>query len=102
MGDNKNRRMAIIASKGALDWAYSPFILASTAMEVDVFFTFYGLTLLKDKIEAKIAPQTNPAMPMKMPFGPRGFQDFDWTMPNLLMGNMPEFETVATSLMKKF
>ena len=31
----------------------------------------------------------------------RGFQDFDWLMPNLLMGNMPGFETVATSLMKK-
>ena len=38
---------------------------------------------------------------MKMPFGPKGFQDFDWPMPNLLMGNMPGFETVATSLMKK-
>ena len=38
---------------------------------------------------------------MKMPFGPKGFQDFEWPMPNLLMGNMPGFETVATSLMKK-
>ena len=97
--------MAIIASKGTLDWAYPPFILASTAaamdMEVGVFFTFYGLTLLKEKIEAKVTPHTNPAMPMKMPFGPKGFQDFDWPMPNLLMGNIPGFETVATSLMKK-
>ena len=105
MGDNKNRRIAIIDSKGTLDWAYPPFILASTAaamdMEVGVFFTFYGLTLLKDKIKAKVAPQTNPAIPMKMPFGPKGFQDFDGLMPNLLMGNMPGFETVATSLMKK-
>ncbi len=45
------KRMALIASKGTLDWAYPPFILASTAaameMEVGVFFTFYGLTLLK-------------------------------------------------------
>ena len=65
------------------------------------FFTFYGLTLLKEKIKAEVAPQTNPAMPMKMPFGPKGFQDFDWLMPNLLMGNMPGFETMATSLMKK-
>ena len=105
MGDNKNRQMAIIAPKGTLDWAYPPFILATTAaamdMEVGVFFTFYGLTLLKDKIEAKVSPHTNPAMPMKLPFGPKGFQDFDWPMPNLLMGNMPGFETVATSLMKK-
>ena len=45
------KKMALIASKGSLDWAYPPFILASTAaamdMEVSVFFTFYGLTLLK-------------------------------------------------------
>ena len=97
--------MALIASKGTVDWAYPPFILASTAaameMEVAVFFTFYGLTLLKKDIEAKVAPHTNPAMPMKMPFGPQGFQNFEWPMPNLLMGNMPGFETVATSLMKK-
>ena len=103
--NGQDKRMALIALKGTLDWAYPPFILASTAaameMEVAVFFTFYGLTLLKKDIEAKVAPQTNPAMPMKMPFGPQGFQNFEWPMPNLLMGNMPGFETVATSLMKK-
>ena len=103
--NGQDKRMALIASKGTLDWAYPPFILASTAaameMEVAVFFTFYGLTLLKKDIEAKVAPHTNPAMPMKMPFGPQGFQNFEWPMPNLLMGNMPGFETVATSLMKK-
>jgi peroxiredoxin family protein len=97
--------MALIASQGTLDWAYPPFILASTAaamdMEVQIFFTFYGLTLLKKDIKAKVAPATNPAMPMKMPFGPKGFQDFEWPMPNVLMGNMPGFETMATSLMKK-
>ena len=98
-------KMALIASKGTLDWAYPPFILASTAaameMEVAVFFTFYGLTLLKKDIKAKVAPATNPAMPMKMPFGPKGFQDFEWPMPNILMGNVPGFETMATSLMKQ-
>ena len=44
-------RMALIATKGTLDMAYPPFILASTAAalewEVSVFFTFYGLDLLK-------------------------------------------------------
>ena len=70
-------------------------------MEVAVFFTFYGLTLLKKRITAKVAPQTNPAMPMKMPFGPEGFQEVEWPMPNILMGNMPGFETMATSLMKE-
>ena len=102
---NNKRRLAIIASKGTLDWAYPPFILASTAasmeMEVSVFFTFYGLTLLKEKIEAKVAPHSNPAMPMKMPFGPESFQSVEWPIPNLIMGNIPGFETVATSLMKK-
>ena len=99
------KKMALIASKGTLDWAYPPFILASTAaamdMEVSVFFTFYGLPLLKKDIKAKVAPATNPAMPMKMPFGPKGFQDFEWPMPNILMGNVPGFETMATSLMKQ-
>jgi len=99
------KKMALIASKGTLDWAYPPFILASTAaameMEVAVFFTFYGLTLLKKDIKAKVAPATNPAMPMKMPFGPKGFQNFEWPMPNILMGNVPGFETIATSLMKQ-
>ena len=99
------KKMALIASKGTLDWAYPPFILAPTAaamdMDVSVFFTFYGLTLLKKDIKAKVAPATNPAMPMKMPFGPQGFQNIEWPMPNVLMGNVPGFETMATSLMKQ-
>ena len=99
------KKMALIASKGTLDWAYPPFILASTAaamdMDVSVFFTFYGLTLLKKDIKAKVAPATNPAMPMKMPFGPQGFQNIEWPMPKMLMGNMPGFDTMATSLMKE-
>jgi peroxiredoxin family protein len=99
------KKMALIASKGTLDWAYPPFILASTAaamdMEVSVFFTFYGLTHIKKDIKAKVAPATNPAMPMKMPFGPQGFQNIEWPMPNVLMGNVPGFETMATSLMKQ-
>ena len=105
MEEERPKRMALIASQGTLDWAYPPFILASTAvameMQVAVFFTFYGLTLLKRKITAKVAPQANPAMPMKMPFGPKSFQNFEWPMPNMLMGNLPGFETTATSLMKQ-
>ena len=105
MGENGTKRMALIASKGTLDWAYPPFILASTAvameMEVAVFFTFYGLTLLKKKIKASVSPAGNPAMPMKMPFGPEGVQNLSWPIPNIVSGNVPGFETVATSLMKK-
>ena len=105
MSEERPKRMALITSQGTLDWAYPPFILASTAvameMEVAVFFTFYGLTLLKKKIVAKVAPQANPAMPMKMPFGPKRFQNIEWPMPNVLMGNVPGFETMATSMMKE-
>ena len=105
MSEERPKRMALITSQGTLDWAYPPFILASTAvameMEVAVFFTFYGLTLLKKKIVAKVAPQANPAMPIKMPFGPKSFQNIEWPMPNVLMGNVPGFETMATSMMKE-
>ena len=97
--------MSIIATKGTLDWAYPPFIRASTAAalgwQVDIFFTFYGLLLLKKDIDAEVSPLGNPAMPMKMPFGPKWFQDFSWPMPNLLMAGVPGFEKVATGLMKK-
>jgi peroxiredoxin family protein len=97
--------MAIIATKGTLDWAYPPFILASTAAalgwEVDIFFTFYGLLLLKKEVDAEVSPLGNPAMPMKMPFGPKWFQDYEWPMPNLLMAGLPGFEKLATGLMKK-
>lgn len=103
--DNGKRRLALIASKGTLDWAYPPFILASTAAamewEVGIFFTFYGLPLLKPKLEATVSRVGNPAMPMKMPFGPQGLQNVNWPMPNLLTSNLPGFETVATSLMKQ-
>jgi len=97
--------MAIIATKGTLDWAYPPFILASTASalgwDTQIFFTFYGLLLLKKKLSADVSPLGNPAMPMKMPFGPKWFQDFEWPMPNLVMAGIPGFEKVATALMKK-
>lgn len=97
--------MAIIATKGTLDWAYPPFILASTASALgwdsSIFFTFYGLLLLKKELDCDVSPLGNPAMPMKMPFGPKWFQDVSWPMPNLLMAGVPGFEKVATGLMKK-
>jgi peroxiredoxin family protein len=97
--------LSIIATKGTLDWAYPPFILASTASALgwdsSIFFTFYGLLLLKKEIKSDVSPLGNPAMPMKMPFGPQWFQDYEWPMPNLLMAGVPGFEKVATGLMKK-
>ncbi len=102
---SKTPSMAIIATKGTLDWAYPPFILASTSAalgwDTSIFFTFYGLLLLKKEIPSEVSPLGNPAMPMKMPFGPKWFQDFNWPMPNLLMAGVPGFEKVATGLMKK-
>ena len=103
--DAKTPSMAIIATKGTLDWAYPPFILASTSAalgwDTSVFFTFYGLLLLKKELGSEVSPLGNPAMPMKMPFGPKWFQNIDWPMPNALMAGVPGFEKVATGLMKK-
>jgi peroxiredoxin family protein len=99
------KKVAFIAAHGGLDWGYPPFILASAAaamdMEVQIFFTFYGLPLLKKKIDMKVTPVGNPTMPMKMPFGPRGFQSINWPIPNFLTGNIPFFDSIATGLMKK-
>ncbi|GBE11327.1 hypothetical protein BMS3Bbin12_00483 [bacterium BMS3Bbin12] len=101
----KTPSMTIIVTKGTLDWAYPPFILASTASalgwEVSTFFTFYGLLLLKKDLGTTLSPLGNPAMPMKMPFGPRWFQNIEWPIPNLIMANVPGFEKFATALMKK-
>jgi peroxiredoxin family protein len=102
---DKVPRMALIATKGTLDMAYPPFILASTAAalgwEVSVFFTFYGLDLLKKDLGLKVSPLGNPAMPMKMPMGPDWFKSIEWNIPNAIASNIPGFESLATSLMKK-
>ena len=100
------KKLAIIATKGTLDWAYPPFILASTAAalgyEVQVFFTFYGLQLLrKDLSSMKVSPLGNPGMPMKMPFGPKWFKGINWNIPNAVQALVPGYESLATSLMKQ-
>lgn len=101
---DRTPRLSIMVTKGTLDWAYPPFILASTAAalgwDTTLFFTFYGLALLKKDLKPNISPLGNPAMPMKMPFGPQWFQGIEWNMPNLLMAGVPGFESLATSLMK--
>jgi peroxiredoxin family protein len=103
---NKTPSMTIIATKGTLDWAYPPFILASTAAalgwNVSVFFTFYGLQLLrKDLSHLKVSPLGNPGMPMKMPFGPDWFKAINWNIPNAIQAVVPGFEAMATSFMKQ-
>ncbi len=87
------KRMAIIASKGTLDAAYPPVILASTAvaldMEVAIFFTFYGLDLIHKKRskKLKVSPIANPAAPMPVP--------------NIL-GMIPGMTGMATWMMKRW
>lgn len=89
------KKMAIIASKGTLDGAYPPFVLASTAaalgFEVRVFFTFYGLQLLKKKLKLRVSPLGNPAMPM--PWG------MDKWFP-VLGSAIPGMEAIMTAMMK--
>jgi len=104
--ESKTPSMAIIATRGTLDWAYPPFILASTAAalgwDVNIFFTFYGLNLLKkDVSDLKVSPLGNPGMPMKMPFGPDWFKGINWNIPNIIQAGVPGFETVATMLMQQ-
>jgi len=90
------KSMSIIVTKGSLDWAYPPFILATTAAAMDVnvtmFFTFYGLPLLKKKLNMKFTPLGNPAMEMPMMGG-------HMAMPNL-MSVMPGVGAMAGGMMK--
>jgi peroxiredoxin family protein len=104
--ESKQGSMTIIATKGTLDWAYPPFILASTAAalgwKVSIFFTFYGLELLrKDVSHLHVSPLGNPAMPMKMPFGPDWFRSVRWNIPNAMQSIVPGFEAFATTMMKQ-
>jgi len=102
----KTPSMTIIATKGTLDWAYPPFILASTGAalgwDVSIFFTFYGLELLKkDLRKLKVSPLGNPAMPTKLPMGPKWFKSIQWNIPNAMQSLIPAYEAFATKMMKK-
>jgi peroxiredoxin family protein len=101
----KTPSLAIIATKGTLDMAYPPLILASTAAALgwnaSIFFTFYGLELLKRDLTLKVSPLGNPAMPMKMPVGPEWLRRINMPIPNLVAGNLPGFEGIATALMEQ-
>ncbi len=89
------KKLALIATKGTLDWAYPPFILASTAAalgyEVQIFFTFYGLQLLKKDMNLKVSPLGNPGMPMPM--------GMDKWMPNIITA-LPGMEAMMSGMMK--
>lgn len=92
----ETKKLAIIATKGSLDWAYPPFILSSTAAalgyEVEIFFTFYGLQLLRKKLNLQVTPLGNPGMPM--PLG------MDKWFP-VLGTALPGMQSMMTMMMKK-
>ena len=94
-GSNSNS-MSIIATKGSLDWAYPPFILGTTAaamdMDVTMFFTFYGLELLKKDMNLQISTLGNPAMKFPM-------MGMHIGMPNI-MGAIPGVDAGASAMMK--
>lgn len=92
----EEKKLAIIATKGSLDWAYPPFILSSTAAalgyETEIFFTFYGLQLLKKNLALEVTPLGNPGMPMPM--------SMDKWFPVMLTA-LPGMQAMMTSMMKK-
>jgi peroxiredoxin family protein len=90
------KSMSMIVTKGSLDWAYPPFILSTTAaamgLEVTMFFTFYGLTLLKKQLDLSVTTLGNPAMQMPM-FG------MHIGMPNFVSA-IPGVDAAASKMMK--
>lgn len=90
---DRPRRLALVASKGTLDQAYSPLILATTAAslgwEVGIYFTFHGLDILhRDRFDRlKVAPVGNPAGPLKVP---------------TLLGALPGATAAATRVMRRW
>ena len=95
--DDNAKTMTLIVTKGTLDWAYPPFILATTAAAMDVkvsmFFTFYGLQLLKHNLDhLQISTLGNPGMEMPM-------MGMHMTMPNI-MSALPGVDAMCSTMMK--
>lgn len=97
MNETPNQKsLSMIVTKGSLDWAYPPFILATTAasmgLNVSMFFTFYGLGLLKKKLDLGITTLGNPAMAMPM-------MGMHMVMPNIV-SMLPGVDAMASGMMK--
>lgn len=92
----ETKSMSIIVTKGSLDWAYPPFILATTAaamgLPVTMFFTFYGLPLLLKKLDLQLTAAGNPAMKMPMMGAHVG-------LPNILTA-VPGVDAACSKMMK--
>lgn len=89
-GEDDDKSMVIIATKGTLDMAYPPLILASTAAafgwDVTVFHTFWGLDILHEdhSKNLQLSAVGNPNMPV----------------PNAI-GAMPGMDRVTTTMMER-
>lgn len=88
--DQETTTVALIATKGTLDMAYPPLILASTAAafgyEVTVFHTFWGLDILHEEHseDLRLSSVGNPNMPV----------------PNVV-GALPGMDRVTTRMMER-
>jgi peroxiredoxin family protein len=86
----KQRKLVLVSSKGSLDWAYPPLMMATNAAkkgwEVGIFFTFYGLNVIHKNRRLQISPVGNPAMPMPTP---------------TLLGVIPGMTPLATWMMRR-
>jgi len=92
-GTTGNRKLALVASKGSLDMAYPPLILANAArmsgIEVEMFFTFWGLDIITKKKMSKLNVSTvgNPNM-------------HPWFHIPSLMGILPGMSAAASWMMR--
>ncbi len=92
-GNNGNRKLALVASKGSLDMAYPPLILANAArmsgIDVEMFFTFWGLDIITKKKMNKLNVATvgNPNM-------------HPWVGIPTLIGALPGISAAASWMMR--
>jgi peroxiredoxin family protein len=96
----ENRKIAFICSKGNLDMAYPALVMGWAALgqgvDVLIFFTFWGLDMIRkdrqDKLQ--VPPIANASMKMDMMGVPGNIGIPQW------MGALPGMTAVATKLMK--
>ncbi len=94
MTEKGNRKLCIITSKGSLDMAYIPLILANSArmtgIDVELFFTFWGLDVITKKKMGglNVATVGNPSM-------------HPWFHIPTLLGVIPGMSAAASWMMRR-
>jgi len=98
---DETRKVAFICSKGDLDMAYPALVMGWAALgngiDVTIFFTFWGLDLIRKLRQGhlEIAPIANTSMKMSM----MGVNTGNLGIPNIF-GVLPGMTAFATKLMK--